>query len=292
MPERGYSVNDVITAVCSSVSAIIRGSEPARKATVIVFGNEKGGTGKSTTAMHVIVGLMREGYRVGAIDLDARQGTLTRYFDNRRIYATQQHLQLPHPLYSTIERSGLRDLDAATEEERERLDHAIAAMSNCDYIVLDTPGSDNPLSRMGHSHADILITPLNDSFVDLDLLGCVDPTTFKMLKPSRYSELVGEQNKRRKQNGEEPMDWIVIRNRLASLESRNKRNMDLAMSDLSSKLEMRLIPGFSERVIFRELFLKGLTLLDLRDEGTKVALTMSHIAALQEVRDVLRAIGV
>jgi chromosome partitioning protein len=148
------------------------------------------------------------------------------------------------------------------------------------------------LSRMGHSHADILITPLNDSFVDLDLLGCVDPTTFKMLKPSRYSELIWEQKKRREQSGKDPMDWIVIRNRLASLESRNKRNMDLAMSDLSSKLEMRLIPGFSERVIFRELFLKGLTLLDLRDEGTKVALTMSHIAALQEVRDVLRAIGV
>ncbi|MDA1326693.1 MAG: AAA family ATPase [Proteobacteria bacterium] len=285
-------MNDVLTAVYSGVSALMRGNERARNATVIVFGNEKGGTGKSTTAMHVIVGLLRAGYRVGAIDLDARQGTLSRYFDNRRIYAGRHGLRLPQPLYSTIERSELRDLDAAEAEERDRLDHAIAAMSNCDYIVLDTPGSAHPLSRAGHSYADILITPINDSFVDLDLLGHIDPATYKMVKPSYYAELVGEQNKLRMRRGDDQLDWIVIRNRLASLESRNKRNMDVALTDLSNSLGMRLVPGFSERVIFRELFLKGLTLLDLRDEGTKVALTMSHIAALQEVRDVLRAIGV
>jgi chromosome partitioning protein len=264
----------------------------ARNATVIVLGNEKGGTGKSTTAMHIIVGLLREGYRVGAIDLDARQGTLARYFDNRRIYAARQGLQLPHPLYRTVGRSELRDRYAAEEEERERLERAVAALADCDYIILDTPGSDNHLSREGHSHADILVTPLNDSFVDLDLLGRIDASTHKMLAPSKYSEMVWEQKKRRMQRSEGPIDWIVMRNRLASLDSRNRRHMDRALEELSRRLGMRLIMGFSERVIFRELFLKGLTLLDIRDSETDVTLTMSHIAALQEVRNVLRALGV
>jgi len=284
-------VNDVISTVYSGVSALIRGSERSRKATVIVFGNEKGGTGKSTLAMHTVVGLMRDGYQVGAIDLDATQGTLTRYFRNRRNYAAQENLLLPQPLYSAIERSTLNDLRAAEEDERKRLAHGIAAMANCDYIVLDTPGSDSSLSREGHFHADILITPLNDSFVDLDLLGQIDFDTQKLVAPSQYSNMVWEQKKRRLQSRAGPTDWIVMRNRLASLESRNNRNMDLALTDMSQRLGLRLVPGLSERVIFRELYLKGLTLLDLREEGIEVSLTMSHIAALQEVRDLLRAIG-
>jgi chromosome partitioning protein len=186
----------------------------------------------------------------------------------------------------------LRDRDAAEAEERDRLVRAIAALSDCDYIILDTPGSDSHLSREGHSHANILITPLNDSFVDLDLLGRIDLETNKLLAPSKYSEMVWEQKKRRMQRGEGSIDWIVMRNRLASLDSRNKRRMDQALIDLSRRLGLRLVAGFSERVIFRELFLKGLTLLDIREDGTDVTLTMSHLAALQEVRNVLRAIGV
>jgi len=285
----------VVDEITTATSGNANGRAPAnrvRDAKIVVFGNEKGGTGKSTTAMHVIVGLLREGFRVGAIDLDARQGTLSRYFDNRRIYAARQGLKLPHPMYRTVGRSELRDRYAAEEEERERLARAIAALSDCDYIVLDTPGSDNHLSREGHSHADILITPLNDSFVDLDLLGRIDLNTYKMLAPSKYSEMVWEQKKRRMQRGDGAMEWIVMRNRLASLESRNRQYMDLALADLSRRLGLRLVAGFSERVIFRELFLKGLTLLDIREGGTDVSLTMSHVAALQEVRNVLRAIGV
>ena len=285
----------MVDEITTARSGVANGTLPAggaRHAKIIVFGNEKGGTGKSTTAMHVIVGLLREGFRVGAIDLDARQGTLSRYFDNRRIYAARNGLKLPHPLYRTVGRSELRDRFAAEEEERERLARAIAALSDCDYIVLDTPGSDNHLSREGHSHADILVTPLNDSFVDLDLLGRIDLDTHKMLAPSKYSEMVWEQKKRRMQRGEGSMDWIVMRNRLASLESRNKQFMEQALADLSRRLGLRLVAGFSERVIFRELFLKGLTLLDIRGGGTDVSLTMSHVAALQEVRNVLRAIGV
>ncbi|MCZ6592538.1 MAG: AAA family ATPase [Alphaproteobacteria bacterium] len=285
----------MVDEITTSDSGISRPQAPVgrvRNTRVIVFGNEKGGTGKSTTAMHVIIALLREGLRVGAIDLDARQGTLTRYFDNRRVYAARQGLRLPQPLYRTVGRSELRDRYAADEEEKERLVRALAALSDCDIIVLDTPGSDNHLSREGHSYADILISPLNDSFVDLDLLGRIDIDTHKMLAPSKYSEMVWEQKKRRMLRGDGAIDWIVMRNRLASLESRNKRNMDRALADLSRRLGLRLVAGFSERVIFRELFLKGLTLLDLRDEGTDVTLTMSHVAALQEIRNLLRAIGV
>jgi len=263
-----------------------------RTGTIIVFGNEKGGTGKSTSAMHVIVALLRQGYRVGAVDLDARQATLTRYFDNRRIYAARNGLQLPHPIYRSVSRSELRDRFAAEREERERLTRVLAGLADCDFIVLDTPGSDLHLTREGHFYADILVTPLNDSFVDLDLLGRVDMETHKMLAPSKYSEMVWEQKKRRMQAGAGSIDWIVMRNRLSTLDSRNRRFMDLALADLAKRLGLRLVAGFSERVIFRELFLKGLTLLDIREEGTDVTLTMSHLAALQEVRSLMRAIGI
>ncbi|MBO6783307.1 MAG: AAA family ATPase [Alphaproteobacteria bacterium] len=262
-------------------------------ATVIVFGNEKGGTGKSTTAMHVIVGLLREGYAVGAIDLDARQSTLATYFDNRRIYAARHGLSLPHPTYRAIERSDLPDRPAAEENERTRLAAAISDLSaTSDVIVIDTPGSDSHLSRAGHSYADILVTPINDSFVDLDLLGRVDPDTNTVLRPSSYSEMVWEQKKARALRDGGSIDWVVMRNRLAALDSRNKRNMDAALEALSARLGFRLAYGFSERVIFRELFLKGLTLLDIREEGSDVELTMSHVAALQEVRKLLHALGV
>ncbi len=263
-----------------------------RRATVIVFGNSKGGTGKSTAAMHVIVGLLRDGYRVGAIDLDAQQGTLTRYFDNRRIYAGQQALELPQPLYRTVGHSELHDRRDAAAQESERLIRALDALSACDFIVVDTPGANNHLSREGHFHADILITPLNDSFVDLDQLGRIDPATHSLQSMGRYSDMVWEQNNRRLEHGKKSLEWIVMRNRVASLDSRNGCNMDQALAHLSENLGLRLVAGFSERVIFRELFLNGLTLLDIRDEEIDVTLTMSHVAALQEVRSLLQEISI
>lgn len=255
-----------------------------------MLGNEKGGTGKSTVAMHLIVGLLRQDYRVAAIDLDAGQGTLTRFFDNRRVYAVQQGLQLPQPLYRTVGRSDLRDLDEAAEEERERLGRAIDALSHCDCIVLDLPGSDNHLSRAGHFFADTLITPLNDSFVDLDMLARIDPDTLEFQSLGQYAEMVWEQQKRRIDHGRGAIDWIIMRNRLASLASRNRRDIDFALANITRKLGVPLVAGFGERVIFRELFAKGLTLFDLRDLGPGAILTMSHVAALQEVRNLMQVV--
>ncbi|MBE90876.1 MAG: hypothetical protein CMM76_15725 [Rhodospirillaceae bacterium] len=158
-------------------------------------------------------------------------------------------------------------------------------------ILIDTPGSANQVSLLAHSYADTLITPMNDSFVDLDVLAKIEPDTFKVVCPSRYAELVWENRKNRIQRDGRSIDWIIVRNRLSSLHSKNRRAVDEALTALSTRIGFRIAPGFGERMIFRELFLKGLTLLDLRDPEAGVRLNMSHIAARQEVRLLLEVIG-
>lgn len=259
---------------------------------VIVLGNEKGGSGKSTTAMHLIVALLQTGKQVGVIDLDARQGTLSRYIENRRTFVTQGGPKLPLPELVRVERSELPSRAEARQEEGERLEAALRELDGCDLVVVDTPGSDNTLSRLGHMLADVLVTPLNDSFIDLDLLARLDPDGNKILGPSVYSEMVWEQRQNRARTGRPPLEWIVMRNRLAHVDARNKREIGRLLNELAKRIGFRLAPGFGERVIFRELFPKGLTLLDLKERGAGVELTMSHVAARQEVRQLLDTIGV
>jgi chromosome partitioning protein len=256
---------------------------------VVVLGNEKGGSGKSTTAMHLTVALLRHGLSVGVIDLDARQGTLSRYVENRQAFVSESGLSLPLPEVRRVERSSLETRAEAEADETERLDAAVSDLAACDYLVVDTPGSDSHLSRLGHSLADFLVTPLNDSFVDLDLLARFDQEGRKIKGPSVYSQMVWEQRQLRARDGRRPVDWIVMRNRLSHLDARNKQKVGQLLDQLAKRIGFRLAPGFSERVIFRELFPKGLTLLDLRETGAN--LSMSHLAARQEVRDLLRALG-
>lgn len=258
---------------------------------IIVLGNEKGGSGKSTTAMHLIVSLLHEGHLVGSIDLDARQGSLTRYVENRRATAAGMLVPLPLSVHRPVERSRLDSQAEATRDEEARLNAALAGMAGMDYIVIDTPGSDNSLSRLGHSLADTLITPLNDSFLDLDLLGRVDQDGAKILKLSVYSEMVWEQRKVRAMRRGRPIDWIVMRNRLSSLDARNKRDIGQLLNQLAKRIGFRIAPGFTERVIFRELFPRGLTLLDLSRKDAGVTWRMSHVAARQEVRALLDSVG-
>jgi chromosome partitioning protein len=173
-----------------------------------------------------------------------------------------------------------------------RLNEALAALSGHDVVVIDTPGSDHYLSRAGHSHADTLVTPLNDSLIDLDVLAKVDPATLRIEKPSHYSEMVWETMKQRAMRGERrPIDWIVLRNRLSTLDARNKRDMEKLLADLSKRIRFRLAPGLSERVIYRELFLDGLTLIDLQRSLPGVEMRMSHVAARQELRALVDAVG-
>lgn len=261
------------------------------RAHVIVLGNEKGGAGKSTTAMHLFVALARSGHRVGALDLDLRQRSFFRYLQNRE--STGQRLGKPLLLPERIEISASRAAlrEEAAEEERTALAHAIDRLSRtCSFIIIDTPGAVTTLSEAAHAAADSLVTPINDSLVDFDLLGRVDPVSGRVTGPSIYAEMVWAARQRRAAAGRLPMDWVVLRNRISMLESRNKRRVGKVMEDLSKRIGFRIAPGFSERVIFRELFLNGLTLLDLK-QGGAISITMSHIAARQEVRDMIKALG-
>jgi len=256
------------------------------RAHVLVIGNEKGGSGKSTTAMHIIVSLLADGASVATIDLDARQGTLTRYIENRAAYARRKGFDLTMPTHAPVLASG----DPA--DEKARFETALEpAVLGADYVVIDTPGSDTHLSRLAHTWADTLLTPLNDSFIDLDLLARVDPDTLKVVRPSIYAEAVWKQRQIRSMQGARPVDWIVMRNRLSSLAARNKRDMASVIEALAKRIGFRVAAGLSERVIYKELFLNGLTLLDLKRGGAGPSLTMSHVAARQEVRDLVAALN-
>ena len=271
--------------------AVDRGA-PGRGPFVIALGNEKGGTGKSTTAVHVAIGLLSKGYRVGTIDLDSRQATLTRYLENRRGFASAKDIVLPSPEHVRVERSPTASAKAARTEETVSLDDAFESLAHCDFIIVDTPGSDSHLSRLGHLKADLLITPLNDSFVDLDVLAVIDREKRQVRAPSFYSRMVWEQNNLRVVQGKAPLDWVVMRNRLSHSFAHNKRDMTRLLDLLGRRIGFRLAPGFGERVIFRELFTRGLTVLDSPAALRQiVSNSKSHAAARDELRGVLAAIG-
>ena len=169
-----------------------------------------------------------------------------------------------------------------------RMGAAVAeAEKDCDFLLIDCPGSHTRLSQVAHMMADTLVTPLNDSFIDFDMLGRIDPQTEKILGPSVYSEMVWKARQARAQAGLKPVDWVVLRNRIGAQKMLNKAKMETAVAALSIRIRFRVAPGFSERVIFRELFPRGITLLDLKDVKSD-RLSLSNIAARQEVRDLLK----
>ncbi|MDP5307655.1 division plane positioning ATPase MipZ [Paracoccus spongiarum] len=245
---------------------------------IIVVGNEKGGSGKSTTSMHVATALARMGHRVGGLDLDVRQRSFGRYLENRAAFIARKGLDLPMPVMGQLGQGA------------DPLSPALTALeAECDFILLDCPGSHTQLSQMAHTVADTLLTPMNDSFVDFDLLARLTPEG-KVLGPSIYAEMVWAARQMRAQAGAGPIDWLVLRNRLGTQAMHNKRKVGGALATLSRRIGFRVAPGFSERVIFRELFPRGLTLLDLKDIGTE-QLSMSNIAARQELRDLIATLN-
>ena len=241
----------------------------------IVFANEKGGTGKSTTAVHIAIALAYQGARVAAIDLDPRQRTMHRYFENRAETERRRGITLPGGRCAVYEGTDTAALDALAAEMGEGVD----------FLVFDTPGRDDPLARHVATTADTLVTPLNDSFVDFDLIGQVDPDTFKVRRLSFYAELIWEARKKRAMSGlregadgksRREMDWVVVRNRTQHVEARNMRRLEGALTELS------------RRVGFRELFPAGLTLLD---KGHLGELGTSHLVARQELRAMLAGLN-
>jgi chromosome partitioning protein len=244
----------------------------------IVFANEKGGTGKSTTAVHIAIALAYQGARVAAVDLDPRQRTLHRYLENRTETEKRRNISLPSARFAVFEGDSVEALDVLTAE--------LAAES--DFLIFDTPGRDDPFARHVATGADTLVTPLNDSFVDFDLIGQVDAETFKIRRLSFYAELIWEARKKRAMatitDKKREMDWVVVRNRTQHVEARNQKRLEGALNELSKRVGFRIANGLSERVIYRELFPSGLTLLD---KGHLGELGTSHLVARQELRALL-----
>lgn len=238
--------------------------------------------------MHIITALLNRGQSVGSIDVDSRQGSLTRYVENRRAYCERSEIPLPMPRHHIVPRSTHDSVDAQREDEAARFMQSLMDLAaNNAFVVIDCPGTDSHLSRVAHSYADTLVTPLNDSFVDLDVLAKVDPVTNKVVRPSHYGELVWESRKLKAMRSRGTIDWVVMRNRMSTLDAHNKRRVYDAMAELQKRISFRHLAGLSERVIYRELFLQGLTLMDFADARLQREMTVSHVAARQEMRQVL-----
>jgi chromosome partitioning protein len=259
---------------------------------VVVVGNEKGGSGKSTTAMHVAVALLNVGQRVATIDLDSRQKSFTRYIENRRAWARRAHIDLDVPAHFCVARGATLKLDENEAIEFAGFAEAVGAVEHThDFVVVDTPGTDSYLTRLAHSMADTLVTPLNDSFVDFDVIGTVDPTSFAVTGESHYAAMVRDARRQRRMIDGVRLDWVVVRNRLSVLGSRNKRLVGEGLGVLATQLGFRCVDGLAERVIYREFFPRGLTALDNLDEttlGTRPSL--SHVTARSEVMTLIEAL--
>jgi chromosome partitioning protein len=263
-----------------------------RSAHVIVLGNEKGGSGKSTTAMHIAVALLKAGQRVATIDLDSRQKSFTHYIENRRDWAERSKVALEVPRHFNVARAEGRVVEQNEAAEFANFAAAIGEVEHShDFVVIDTPGSDSYLMRLAHSMADTLVTPLNDSFLDFDVLGVLDQTTYEVTGASHYAQMVRHARRQRRIVDGGLTDWIVVRNRLALLGSRNKKLVGECLDRLGLRLGFRAVEGFSERVVYREFFPRGLTALDNLDQvtlGTKPSL--SHVTARQEVRTLIETL--
>lgn len=260
---------------------------------VIVLGNEKGGSGKSTTAFHLAIHLLHEGFRVASIDVDSRQQTLTQYVVNRRRWAQSRDLKVPHTTHYHLP---LARGDSVKENHKLEFDLFRQAVmeveTGADFIVVDTPGFDTNLTRLAHSLADTLVTPLNDSLIDIDVLAHIDPMTGEPRELSHYARLVQRARKERLAIDGRTIDWVLMRNRISMLSSRNMRLVQIGLDQIANRLGCRVADGIAERVIFRSLFPSGLTVFDeLDDEVLGGTPTTSHLAARQEYEHLVAALN-
>jgi chromosome partitioning protein len=263
------------------------------RARVIVVGNEKGGSGKSTVAMHLAIALLKSNRTVATLDLDSRQKTFTHYIENRHAWAQQTGLNLEIPDHRYfIENSDHPTAEDEAADGNALIEQIETLARDHDFIVIDTPGRYCYLARLAHSLADTLVTPMNDSFIDFDVLGTVDRVTLGVTGTSHYAQMVEEARSQRHVRDNATTDWIVLRNRLSMLASRNTRYLTQGLDDLAARLNFRSVEGLAERVIFREFFARGLTAIDNLDAKTLGARpTLSHVTARLEVEALLAALN-
>lgn len=260
---------------------------------VIVVGNEKGGAGKSTIAIHLTTALVWQDARVAVIDLDVRQQSLGRFLASRRKWLAASEAEAPMPLDFGLGDNPARLVEQDPAGALQRFHEQLAAArQEADYIVIDTPGGDTELSRAAHAAADLIVTPMNDSFVDFDLLGQVDPVTLELGRPSIYAETVWNARKQRAMTDGRSIDWIVLRNRLAVTEARNRKRLDDRIEALSRRVGFRVGPGLRDRVIYRELFPFGLTVADLSSKIRPVAVSLAHVSARTELRSLMQSLNI
>src|SRR5271169_654593 len=263
-----------------------------RSAHVIVVGNEKGGAGKSTISIHLTVALLKAGYRVASIDLDTRQQTLTRFFENRRSWSANAEWPIELPHHRAMGRGESRDLRQNETLEFTEFAAAIGAVEHeYEFVVIDTPAADSYLMRLAHSLADTLVSPLNDSYIDIDVFSRVHHDRSQRGAVSQYADLVMRARRKRRLVDNGVIDWVMVRNRMASLASNNARQVAVTITRLSQELRFRIADGLHDRVIFRELFPIGLTALDPIEEGAiGGALTTSQVAARREIEGLVAAL--
>jgi chromosome partitioning protein len=257
-------------------------------AKVVVVGNEKGGSGKTTVTMHLAIGLLHRGVTVGTIDLDSHQQSLSRYLDNRRAWCQDKGISLVFPEHHLMEPSFQDSRAVATEEDLAALRENLATLGQkCEIILLDCPAGDGTLARAAHSLADTLVTPLNDSFVDLDPLLQFGPGNFQVVALGAYFRMLWDIRNRRRETGLAAFEWIVLRNRLSGLADQNKKNLAHVLEKISPILRFHLAEGLGERIIFRQLFRQGLTVFDIDEPMASIAPTHSHQAARAELSALL-----
>ena len=245
---------------------------------VIVFANEKGGTGKSTTAVHVSIALSKAGFSVAAIDMDTRQKSLARYLQNRLTTAKHIGIKLETPLFCVFD----PDSDTNIVDQLDSLGSLV------DFVVIDTPGRHDLNTFAAIMRAELVVTPINDSFMDLDLIGEVDPITNQLARPSILSRLIWDARQQRAARQAGPLDWVVLRNRLQHIQALNKRFVGEILEQLSTTIGFRALPGLTERVIYREMFNSGLTLFDAVS-GQRGMRKM--VTALEEITELMRGLS-
>jgi chromosome partitioning protein len=260
---------------------------------VIVVGNEKGGSGKSTTAFHLAIYLLYAGHRVATIDVDGRQQTLTHYVRNRRAHARDTGRTLPSPLHFHLPSAWGDSIKENQQSEFDVFRRSVGEVENkVDFLVIDTPGFDTNLTRLAHSLADTLVTPVNDSLIDINVLARVDPATGMPVETSHYARLVQRARSERMAVGGESIDWVLVRNRISMLASRNARQVHATLEGIATRFGCRMADGIAERVIFRSLFASGTTVFDPLDEdGSGESSSVSHVSARQEYRNLVSVLN-
>jgi chromosome partitioning protein len=237
--------------------------------------------------MHLAVGLIKAGRRVATLDIDFEGRTLSQYIHNRLGFAQANELALDTPAHYRVTDALSNTKSGETETaEINFISSAIAAAeSDHDFIIIDTPSVLTKSNLFAHALADTVISPINDSFLDLDAIVPSTEMTQEIAR-SAYTAAIHRAREARELVTSRTIEWLVIPNRVfSSLDTRNERTIRMAIEEASLRLGFRIAPGIAELLVYRQLFPKGLTAFDPMEEsllGVKPGI--SHVLARQDLR--------